>query len=86
MRTHKIMSTAALAALMCLGATAANAKALVYSLEGSPENFNPALTTTNKAVWFTIAHSVVYEIAQANLTGYKVSPLGRHEFGGADLK
>jgi dipeptide transport system substrate-binding protein len=40
----------------------------------------------DKAVWFTIAHSVVYEAAKANLTGYKVSPLGRHEFAGADLK
>jgi len=40
----------------------------------------------DQAVWFTIAHSVVYEIAKANLTGYKISPLGRHEFAGADLK
>jgi dipeptide transport system substrate-binding protein len=40
----------------------------------------------DQAAWFTIAHSVVYEIAKANLTGYKISPLGRHEFAGADLK
>jgi len=40
----------------------------------------------DKAPWFTIAHSVVYEVANANLTGYSVSPLGRHEFAGADLK
>jgi dipeptide transport system substrate-binding protein len=40
----------------------------------------------DQAVWFTIAHSVVYEVAKANLTGYTVSPLGRHEFAGADLK
>jgi hypothetical protein len=26
------------------------------------------------------------QIGRANLTGYEVSPLGRHEFAGADLK
>ena len=50
MRSRTLMNTAALAALMCLGATAANAKALIYCLEGSPENFNPALSTTNTSL------------------------------------
>ncbi|MDQ0467378.1 ABC transporter substrate-binding protein [Labrys wisconsinensis] len=34
----------------------------------------------------TIAHSVVYEPISANVEGYKVSPLGRHEFYGVTLK
>jgi dipeptide transport system substrate-binding protein len=33
-----------------------------------------------------IAHSVVYEVMRANLTGYKQSPLGAHQFNGVDLK
>jgi dipeptide transport system substrate-binding protein len=33
-----------------------------------------------------IAHSVVYEPIRANVEGYKVSPLGRHEFHKTDLK
>jgi dipeptide transport system substrate-binding protein len=35
---------------------------------------------------FLIAHSVVYEPIRKNVTGYKVSPLGRHEFFGVDLQ
>ncbi|CAN5118799.1 ABC transporter substrate-binding protein [soil metagenome] len=35
---------------------------------------------------FTIAHSVVYEPLRKEVTGYKVSPLGRHEFTKVDLK
>jgi dipeptide transport system substrate-binding protein len=35
---------------------------------------------------FLIAHSVVYEPLRKNVTGYKVSPLGRHEFYGVDLQ
>jgi dipeptide transport system substrate-binding protein len=35
---------------------------------------------------FLIAHSVVYEPIRKNVTGYKVSPLGRHEFYGVDLQ
>jgi dipeptide transport system substrate-binding protein len=35
---------------------------------------------------FTIAHSVVFEAMRKNVTGYKVSPLGAHQFYGVDLK
>jgi dipeptide transport system substrate-binding protein len=35
---------------------------------------------------FTIAHSVVFEAMRANVVGYKVSPLGAHQFYGVDLK
>jgi dipeptide transport system substrate-binding protein len=33
-----------------------------------------------------IAHSIVYEAMRAEVTGFKQSPLGRHEFQGVDLK
>ena len=33
-----------------------------------------------------IAHSVVFEPIRKDVMGYKVSPLGRHEFYGVDLK
>ncbi|WP_421697030.1 ABC transporter substrate-binding protein [Ancylobacter sp.] len=39
-----------------------------------------------EAPWFTIAHSVVYEPTRKEVVDYKVSPLGRHEFYGVDLK
>ena len=35
---------------------------------------------------FTIAHSVVFEAMRKNVVGYKVSPLGAHQFYGVDLK
>jgi dipeptide transport system substrate-binding protein len=34
----------------------------------------------------TIAHSVVFESMRSNVVGYKVSPLGAHQFYGVDLK
>ena len=34
----------------------------------------------------TIAHSIVYEPLAANVVGYKMSPLSRHEFQKVDLK
>ena len=34
----------------------------------------------------TIAHSIVNDAAVANLTGYKMAPLGSHHFKGVDLK
>ena len=34
----------------------------------------------------TIAHSIVNDAAAANLTGYKMSPLGGHHFKGVDLQ
>ena len=34
----------------------------------------------------TIAHSVVFEAMRSNVVGYKISPLGGHEFYGVDLK
>ena len=33
-----------------------------------------------------IAHSIVFEAMRANVTGYKQSPLGTHEFEGVDIK
>ena len=39
-----------------------------------------------EAPWFTIAHSVVYEPTRKEVVDYKVSPLGRHDFYGVDLK
>lgn len=38
------------------------------------------------APWFTIAHSVVYEPTRKEVVDYKVSPFGRHEFYGVELK
>jgi dipeptide transport system substrate-binding protein len=35
---------------------------------------------------FKIAHSIVYEAMRKEVTGYKQSPLGSHEFQGVDLK
>ena len=35
---------------------------------------------------FKIAHSVVYEVMRAGVTGYKQSPFGSHQFNGVDLK
>lgn len=35
---------------------------------------------------FTIAHSIVNDAAAANLTGYKMAPLGSHHFKGVSLK
>lgn len=39
-----------------------------------------------EAPWFTIAHSVVFEPTRKEVVDYKVSPLGRHDFYGVDLK
>ncbi|HEY9211436.1 MAG TPA: ABC transporter substrate-binding protein, partial [Ancylobacter sp.] len=39
-----------------------------------------------EAPWFTIAHSIVYEPTRPEVVDYKVSPFGRHEFYGVDLK
>ena len=33
-----------------------------------------------------IAHSIVFETMRADVTGFKQSPLGRHEFQGVDIK
>ncbi|SDR50908.1 dipeptide transport system substrate-binding protein [Rhizobiales bacterium GAS113] len=35
---------------------------------------------------FTIAHSIVTDAERSNVVGYKMSPLGAHEFYGVDLK
>ncbi len=35
---------------------------------------------------FKIAHSVVYEVMRKELTGYKQSPFGSHQFNGVELK
>ena len=35
---------------------------------------------------FKIAHSVVYEVMRAGVTGYKQSPFGSHQFNGVDIK
>jgi dipeptide transport system substrate-binding protein len=39
-----------------------------------------------EAADFKIAHSVVYEVMRKELTGYKQSPFGSHQFNGVDLK
>ncbi len=38
------------------------------------------------APWVTIAHSTVFEPTRKEVSGYKVSPFGRHEFYGVDLQ
>ncbi len=35
--------------------------------------------------WMNIAHSTVFEPLRKGVTGYKVSPLGAHEFQNVDL-
>ena len=35
---------------------------------------------------FKIAHSIVYEVMRAGVTGYKQSPFGSHQFNGVDVK
>ncbi len=40
----------------------------------------------DEAPWVTIAHSTVFEPTRKEVTGYKVSPFGRHEFYGVDLQ
>jgi dipeptide transport system substrate-binding protein len=37
------------------------------------------------APWVPIAHSVVFMATRANVTGFKMDPLGRHAFEGVDL-
>ena len=39
-----------------------------------------------QAPWVTIAHSTVFEPIRKEVSGYKVSPLGRHEFQDVDVK
>ena len=39
-----------------------------------------------EAPWFTIDHSVVYMPMSKNVIDYKLSPFGRHQFDGVDLK
>ena len=38
------------------------------------------------AAWVTIAHSTVFEPVRKEVTGYKVSPLGSHQFYWTDVK
>ena len=33
-----------------------------------------------------IAHSVVYEVMRKEVTGFKQSPFGAHQFNGVDVK
>ena len=40
----------------------------------------------DEAPWLTIAHSTVFEPVRKEVTGYKVSPLGRHEFYDVNVK
>lgn len=39
-----------------------------------------------EAPWFTIAHSVVYKPVRKEVVDFRVSPFGRHQFDGVDLK
>jgi dipeptide transport system substrate-binding protein len=48
--------------------------------EGMQANFK------EEAPWFTIAHSTVFEPVRKEVEGYKVSPLGRHEFHKVSIK
>lgn len=38
-----------------------------------------------EAPWMTIAHSTVFEPVRKEVSGYKVSPLGAHEFQNVDV-
>ena len=38
------------------------------------------------APWVPLAHSVVFMATRANVTGFKMDPLGRHAFEGVDLE
>jgi len=38
------------------------------------------------APWVPLAHSVVFMATRANVTGFKMDPLGRHAFEGVDVK
>jgi dipeptide transport system substrate-binding protein len=40
----------------------------------------------DQAPWVPIAHSVVFMATRANVTGFKMDPLGRHAFEDVDLK
>jgi dipeptide transport system substrate-binding protein len=40
----------------------------------------------DQAPWVPLAHSVVFMAERANVTGFKMDPLGRHAFTGVDLK
>ena len=37
------------------------------------------------APWVPLAHSVVFMATRANVTGFKMDPLGRHAFEGVDI-
>ncbi len=50
MKSRNLVRIALLASSMLVAATAANAKALVYCSEGSPENFSPSINTTGTSV------------------------------------
>ena len=39
----------------------------------------------DEAPWVPLAHSVVFMATRANVTGFKMDPLGRHAFEGVDL-
>jgi dipeptide transport system substrate-binding protein len=39
----------------------------------------------NEAPWVPLAHSVVFMATRANVTGFKMDPLGRHAFENVDL-
>ena len=39
----------------------------------------------DQAPWVTIAHSVVFEPARKEVTGYEIDPFGGHYFYGVDL-
>jgi dipeptide transport system substrate-binding protein len=42
--------------------------------------------THDDVPYLNVAHSVVFNVTRSNVTGYKVSPLGRAEFHETDLK
>ena len=59
---------------------------LVNDLEQREELYREAQTIVHEqAPWVPLAHSVVFMATRANVTGFKMDPLGRHAFEDVDL-
>jgi dipeptide transport system substrate-binding protein len=62
------------------------AKSLASQAERAKLYAEMQVIDKEEAPSFKIAHSTVYEAMRANVTGYKQSPFGAHQFNGVDLK
>lgn len=62
------------------------AKALTDKAERSKLYEEMQVIAHDEAPQYTIAHSVVFEPLRKEVEGYKISPLGRHDFFGVSLK